>query len=130
MWLFIESTQPDSFRVGALAGRGPKIAAVRGKSHCILTELARRFSPADIKRADGICVVQGPGSFTAIRTGVLVANLLARLFKKPLVGVTASEAGDTGALAAALQAGSLCATDYVAPQYLSEPNITVKLLPL
>jgi hypothetical protein len=130
MWLFIESTQPDSFRLGALTGQGPKIAPVRGKSHRILAELNRRFSPADIKRADGICVVQGPGSFTAVRTGVLIANLLSRLFKKPLVGVTASEAGDAGALGAALYAGGLCATDYVAPQYSSEPNITVKPLPL
>ena len=69
--------------------------------------------------------MHGPGAFSAVRGGVIVANLLARLLKKPLVGVHAADAEDLKMLAGRLESGRLAASSYVMPTYVSEPNITV-----
>lgn len=70
-------------------------------------------------------MVAGPGSFSAVRAGVLQANLIARLLKLPLVGVTVDEAGDLEALHRELRDPRLkLAVPYVAPIYDKEPNIT------
>jgi tRNA A37 threonylcarbamoyladenosine modification protein TsaB len=77
--------------------------------------------------AEGVCVVAGPGSFSSVRTGVLYANLLSRLLRIPLVGVTVEEASDLDALSRRLldTRYSKLETRYVAPIYDAEPNITV-----
>lgn len=126
-WAFIDSTAAGRFRIGTLDGARPRVRAVDARSNRLLPEIKRRL-PLDVLRGiEGICVVQGPGSFTSVRTGVLVANLLARFLRKPLVGVTTAEAEDLEALGAALESRSLCAVEYAAPLYDAEPNITVKV---
>lgn len=72
----------------------------------------------------GICVVRGPGSFSAIRTGVLYANLLSRLLRLPLFSISAEEAADLRRVAKRLEYGALRSASYVAPVYDREPNIT------
>lgn len=72
-------------------------------------------------------MVAGPGTFSSVRTGVLQANLLARLLRVPLVGVLAEEARDLPKLSERLWSGNLAAATYVAPLYDAEPNITVKV---
>jgi len=96
-----------------------------GRGTQVLARLSKTVGRKGIQRADGICVVAGPGSFSAIRTGVLLANLLSRLFSKPLVGVTSDEAKDHHALREDLESGAFPSTAYVAPIYDAEPNITV-----
>lgn len=78
-----------------------------------------------LKHIDGICVVAGPGSFSAVRTGVLYANLLSRLIRRPLVGVLREETNDLTALAKHLYDGA-SVTPYVSPLYDAEPNITTQ----
>ena len=39
----------------------------------------------------GIAVVSGPGSFTAVRSGVVAANLLGSLLKVPVIGLKQEE---------------------------------------
>jgi len=124
-WLFIATTQSGEFRIGLL-GQKVEVVSGQGKSHKILPALARRITPQKIKRLDGICVVSGPGSFTAVRTGVLVANLLARYFAKPLVGVSLDEAQDLEKLGRELAAHVHKPVRYVAPVYFAEPNIILK----
>lgn len=126
-WAFIDSATAGRFRIGTLEGPRPRVATVDAKSHRLLPEIERRLTLETLRGVDGICVVQGPGSFTSVRTGVLVANLLARFLKKPLVGVTTTEAEDLGALGSALESRSLCAVEYAAPLYDAEPNITLKV---
>lgn len=123
-WIFIDTTLPDRFRAGALR-RGTHVPLRRGRGNRALPVLASTLGRKGIRDADGICVVSGPGSFSAVRGGVLLANLLARLFGKPLVGVTADDARDQGLLINALESGAYAPSGYVAPVYDTEPNITV-----
>ena len=114
----------------SLSGRSSR-RVLRGRPIMIL----RRLFGCDRARFEvcqGVCVVAGPGSFSAIRTGVLYANLLSRLLHRPLVGVSVEEAVDQAALIQHLQPffSSLPSpasplTTYVAPIYAMEPNITV-----
>ena len=123
-FLFIRSTEPSLFSVGTLGPKGAELSSVALRSHAILGEVmsVRR----KVKKLDGICVVAGPGSFTAVRTGVLIANLIARLDRIPLYGIAAAQAQDLDGLYRDLAAGAVPTSGYVAPTYTSEPNITLK----
>lgn len=76
-------------------------------------------------KLNGVCVVAGPGSFSAVRGGVLDANLIARLKGIPLVPVPSSDWQDLEGLAARIQSGEISTAEYVAPIYDQEPNITI-----
>jgi len=91
---------------------------------CFRDSLITHHATRDIL---GICVVAGPGSFSSVRSGVLDANLLARLWRVPLVGVTVEDAQDLPALARRLAAEHSRGAAYVAPIYDAEPNITVRV---
>jgi hypothetical protein len=106
--------------------KGEGVVSVGGRSNALLSTLAKRVPLTKLRRAKGICVVQGPGSFTAVRTGVLVANLLSRLTQKPLVAISVDGAQDLGMLAKMLSDGLLPVSSTVLPVYDAEPNITVK----
>ncbi len=126
MWLFIESVQSNFFRLGLLSGERSRLWRINRRSNYLLLSLSQHISRSRLKQIEGVCVVEGPGAFTPIRTGVLVANLLARIFKKPLIGISADLARDLPKLAESLMAKSYCPVEYVAPRYSSEPNITIK----
>ncbi|MDO8583658.1 MAG: hypothetical protein Q7R83_00570 [bacterium] len=118
-WLFLDTHAPDAFRWGFLSEQ-PVIEIVAGRAHDLLALLP---PVEELKeRIDGIVVVEGPGTFTALRTGVLTANILARQLSLPLVGVTVTEAEDVTALIQLLSTRT--PVDYVAPVYDREPNIT------
>jgi len=125
-WLFIDSAKPDTFRFGVLDEKGKGVRSNVGRSHALLTAIARHVPRRSLDRVQGICVVQGPGSFTAVRTGVLVANILSRQLQKPLVAVSSEQAEDLASLATLLATGSLMPSATVLPVYDAEPNITVK----
>ena len=80
---------------------------------------------ARLEACEGICVVAGPGSFSSIRVGVLYANLLSRLLRLQLVGVSVEDATDRSALVERLKNHAPSPNVYVAPVYDMEPNITV-----
>ncbi len=121
MWLYLETTRPDAFTVGVLGGKKEKLWKIQGRSHAVINQVMKRVA---LEQLSGICVVSGPGSFTSTRTGVVVANILSRQLKLPLVGVTLDEVVDLGALTQKLP--GMAASSFVAPRYSSEPNITVK----
>ncbi len=131
-WLFIESVNHDACTIGLL-GADIKLWRSKGRSHIVLNQICRHVSSAMFVRLDGICVVSGPGSFSSTRTGVLIANLLARQYKLPLIGVTVDETRDMEQLRLKLKAQRTKFADrrikievgYVAPIYSSEPNITM-----
>ena len=124
-WVFIDTSRPDRFRIGLLSAAKQRLWEGEGRSRLALNEIAKRIPSASLSASDGICVVAGPGSFSAVRTGVLTANMLSRLFGKPLVGVSVEDAADLDLLTTRLTSGSIPATGYVAPVYSSEPNITM-----
>lgn len=82
--------------------------------------------PRELASLRGICVVAGPGSFSAVRGGVLMANLLGRLLGKPLVGVSREDAENLSKLRRSLFAQAFTPQPYVAPVYDAEPNITCR----
>ena len=126
MWVFIDARLPGIFRIGCLVLAGKhQIKAVEARSHEILPEIVRRIGRKKLEACDGVCVVEGPGSFTTVRTGVLLGNLLARLFQKSLVGVSSVEAEDLDYLFEKLSQKQFLATRLVLPVYDAEPNITL-----
>lgn len=111
-------------RFGLLGAREGRVVTRSLRSNRLLPELARRISRFELSRISGVCVVSGPGSFSSVRSGVLDANLLARLLRVPLAGVSSAEARDLAHLAEALASGSIRPSVSVLPTYIAEPNIT------
>lgn len=124
-WLFIDTHIPGRSCLGWLSLEGrSSLRVLQGRPILILRRLFGREHDR-LKVCQGICVVAGPGSFSAIRIGVLYANLLARLLDRPLVGVSVEEAADQKALVDRLKRQAIPPVPYVAPIYNMEPNITV-----
>jgi tRNA A37 threonylcarbamoyladenosine modification protein TsaB len=123
-WLFLDTHEMGRVRVAWFGVDGVEAKELDARSQAALP-LVEQLVDTRLQELEGICVVKGPGSFSAVRTGVLDANLLARLWKLPLVAVEVEEATDLGALAKRLAAGELAALRYVAPVYDAEPNITL-----
>lgn len=91
----------------------------------VIPWIAQQFSRRSLTDCKGICVVQGPGSFSAVRSGILFANVAARVLRLPLYGVSCDEAHDLRVLRDRLVARTILPTSYVAPLYDAEPNITM-----
>ncbi len=126
MWVFIDARAPGVFRIGCLIQVGKhRIETIEARSHELLSEIVRRIGQKKLAAAEGVCVVEGPGSFTTVRTGVLLGNLLARLFQKSLVSVSSLEAEDLDRLFDKLSQNQFVATRLVLPVYDAEPNITL-----
>ena len=127
-WLFLDTHIPGQFRVGCIgSGSRDRVRSYQERASGALRAIASLLKR---RKPDGVCIVAGPGSFSSVRTGVLYANLLARGWNVPLVGVSVTEAGDLAALSARLSASRSTlhaprSTPYVAPIYDAEPNITI-----
>jgi tRNA A37 threonylcarbamoyladenosine modification protein TsaB len=115
MWLFIDTHVLGTYRLGFVDQHHEDIQSFSGRAHELLGQLDR-LCP-DTSLITGICVVDGPGTFSSIRTGVLYANLLARLLSVPLTSIHAGER---------FSPLDVVSRSYVAPIYDSEPNITYK----
>lgn len=125
-WLFLDTHAPGQSRFAFFEpGKPVKTFEIQGRASALLPKLATKLK-AQSSKLSGICVVAGPGSFSSVRAGVLQANLIARLLKLPLVGVTVDEAADLEVLHRELRDTRLkLAVPYVAPIYDKEPNITI-----
>lgn len=124
-WFFLDTHAPGRYRLGWLSlETGVEVKTYRGRAAGLLTRL---FSKDRERLAQvlGICVVSGPGSFSAIRIGVLYANLLSRLFRVPLIGVEYEQTLDLAGLSQQLHQGALTTSEYVTPIYDAAPNITL-----
>jgi hypothetical protein len=122
-WLFIDTSVAGVCRVGVLDGLRVHVREVTGRSGVLLPAIATFGRSLSALR--GVCVVSGPGSFSSVRAGVLIANLFARVRRLPLVGVTVREADDLSRLSERLGAGDLSPVSFVEPVYDAEPNITL-----
>jgi hypothetical protein len=127
-WLFIDTSERGVERL-AMIGRTGKIATRtrRRPRGSVVQTLASFVKPKEVASCEGICVVAGPGSFSAVRSGVLAANLLARLHSKPLYGVSVEESQSLVDLRSRLVQGLLTSEPYIAPVYDAEPNITCRV---
>ena len=68
----------------------------------------------------GICIYQGPGSFTGLRIGITVANTLAYALNIPIVGAE----GEAWLAESMSKIGSQNVPQVIMPTYGSEAHIT------
>lgn len=124
-WLYIDTRVNGSSTVSWVEGDAVETLQVEGKAARILPVLAR-LAKDRAKPLEGVLVASGPGTFSSIRTGVLYANLLARLKRVPLLEVAEHEAtvASMPALIRSYRSQKRSAQAYVAPVYDREPNIT------
>jgi tRNA A37 threonylcarbamoyladenosine modification protein TsaB len=112
-WLFLDTHENGRVRYAWLdeAGNALKEVEKEGRASILMPLVAKDLAKFKIT---GVAVVRGPGSFSAVRGGVLDANLIARLLRVPLVGLSVGESFDPRHV-----------SEYVAPVYDAEPNITL-----
>jgi len=124
-YFFIDTRSRDAARFGWLDEKGgSKLWPTQPGSSGLISSVSLKVKQTDLAKAKGVCVVAGPGSFSSIRTGTLVANLVARIYKLPLIAVKAPEVEDLEVLARSLNKRR--PISYAAPIYDQEPNITMK----
>ena len=124
-WLFIDTSDRMRTRFAVIPALGEVRERIIEGARARVVALLASFVPRKrIRAMRGICVVAGPGPFSAIRSGVLVANILSRVYHMPLYGVSTEDGKDLDALRDMLLRGAISESRYVAPVYDAEPNIT------
>ncbi len=124
-WLLIDTSDRMRTRLAIIPTLGEiRERTVEGARRNVVTLLSAFLKHKHVRSMSGICVVRGPGSFSAIRSGVLVANILSRVYHMPLYGVSAEQGQNLDVLRDQLLKGSVPVSTYVAPVYDAEPNIT------
>jgi len=80
----------------------------------------------EIKDIEGISVVNGPGGFTALRIGVVTANILSYALNIPVLGITLNEFNNNEELVEKSidKLSRAKAGEIVIPVYGREPNIS------
>lgn len=105
-----------------------KIAGERKQSEKLLSGIEKMFSVHKIKPSQikGIGVVFGPGGFTSVRIGVVVANTLGYGWKIPVAGIISSKYEGNKDLVEKLlnKIKKTKVGKIVLPYYDKEPNIT------
>lgn len=125
MKLFFIDTHESGYFSFGWKGANEKLWNYEGRTRNLIYEITRQVKLEELKKADGICVVKGPGSFSSIRTGVLVANLLAKALKLKLYSLPADRDKMSDEDFKILKPQI-----FVAPEYDREPNITTAFLSL
>lgn len=108
-----------------------KLTGEKRQADRLLSLLDRVLKKNKLKLTNlmGIAVVKGPGSFTSLRIGVVVANTLAWSLKVPIIGVTASDFDSASKLVkieGKLKSARGKTPKIIDPKYGAEPNITLK----
>jgi tRNA A37 threonylcarbamoyladenosine modification protein TsaB len=123
-WFYIDTHERGVADLGFLDSKKSKVKKHDVKPGELMKIIEGNFKKDDIASASGIIVVRGPGSFSAIRAGVLIANLLSRTLGKPLYGITVPESTNLESVITEIESGKLEKLKYADPIYDSEPNIT------
>jgi len=107
-----------------------KIAAKFEQEEKLLVSLKIFLNENDIKLTDldGLSVVSGPGSFSALRIGLAVANTIAWSLQKKIAGFRRDEFKDYQELLIKGEKAMAKIKEFklVLPEYGAEPNINIK----
>lgn len=112
----------------------PVLGAVGGKKDFFLEASGRdgiSLLPRLLKRAgrapEAIVAVRGPGRFSAVRGGVVAANMLAHLLQIPVFGIIKKENETRAEIVrrGLAMAGKGKGSKSILPYYDAEPNITM-----
>ncbi|MBU0731316.1 tRNA (adenosine(37)-N6)-threonylcarbamoyltransferase complex dimerization subunit type 1 TsaB [Patescibacteria group bacterium] len=128
MFLIIENSKPDK-AILALAEDGKIVSKIIKKrqfheSENLLEYIDDLFKEKKIKVRDleGIIVVIGPGSFTAVRVACVIANTMAYVEKVPLYGFKQAEYNKLEDLLKKIKTRK--EKSYLEPFYGKRPNIS------
>lgn len=132
MNLIINTASPDKIMVTLFRDKkllnSLNIKAKRGQKDLLLRAIDRLLAKnkAKLKNLKGIIVVTGPGSFTGLRVGIVVANTLGQTLNIPVTGVKLADFGKLSDLAELGKQRLKRAKkgEAVLPFYNKEPNIT------
>ncbi len=132
MFLYINSAQAEWLVVALINKQGQilefkKIKAKYRQSEKLLLNIEKLVG-RNLKKLRGIIVVQGPGSFTALRIGLTTANILAWSLNIPIVGLRLKDDSSDRELISQAYRQIIKKKGFkaVLPVYGQEPNITVK----
>ena len=124
-WFYLDTHARGEYEFGWI-GENIKVYNKTGRVGSLIAEISGKIKISSLQDCSGICVVQGPGSFSSIRGGVLVANLLSRILQKPIYGITVTESEDLNDISQKLLQNKLKPASYLNPIYDQEPNITIQ----
>ncbi len=124
MFLFLDTTKSFENKIELFDQFGwqVRVKNVSGDKTLILLEKMLKTRKLKITDLKGIAVLQHPGSFTSIRSGLTIANTIGFIFNIPVLTIKLAET-----LAIKLVARKLLKKKkfiLIKPTYDKEPNIT------
>lgn len=77
------------------------------------------------KKLSGVVIIRGPGRFSAVRTGILIGNILSQELHIPVLGLVRKNLlTDDMVITAAEKVGAMKSCRAIKPWYGKKPNIT------
>lgn len=129
MYLFINTTEQGKIRIALFNSKG-LVSSINKSGTVKLTEKLVFFitqllkkQKIEFKKLKGIVVVTGPGSFTSVRIGCVIANTLAQVLNIGIYGAHADSLNTDQLILKSIK--KLKKNKYVIPFYDREPNITI-----
>lgn len=128
MYLFINTADSEKIILAFIADNGQilikkKIEAKYKQSEKLLLNIDKILK--DIKDIKGIMVIKGPGSFTALRIGVVTANTLAWALHIPIIGIKLDNKQNEELIKIGVEnLKKIKKFKQVMPEYGMEPNIS------
>lgn len=128
MYLFFDTHTTDGFSLASFDGKKWRVKIVTGKYKQSKQLLPAIQKLVNLKALRGIAVVSGPGSFSGLRLGIMVANTLGWAKHIPVAGLElkAGESWENWCKRACKKLLKVKPGRLVAPAYGKEPNITMK----
>lgn len=133
MYLFINSATPDQGALWLVSPQGSMVtratlACETKKRANVLKEIDTLLIQQGVLTKDlkGVCVITGPGHFSYLRTGIVIANTFGYILSVPVTGIRLDEFENEQDLFTkgthSLEQGTTFAP--VMAEYGQEPNIT------
>ena len=124
MILYIDTHQRGLVKFGIISTNSNEFYQIEGRTDILLIEMEKKLPLDWQKTIQGILIISGPGPFSAIRGGILVSNLLARLLQVPLYGCRWEDFKSPQIILQMIKNRKIKSQTYIAPIYDAEPNIT------
>jgi len=129
MYLFINTCEQWKIRIAVFSNTSLKSSMLKSGTVKLterlvffITQILNK-EKSDFKHLKGIIVVTGPGSFTSVRIGCVIANTLAQVLNIGIYGAPADRLNSDAIIIKAIT--KIKKNHYVVPFYDREPNITI-----
>lgn len=136
MMLVVQTNVPGRLGVWAIDDSGQVRAQVlrtvryHGSEQLLsLVDQVLRTARIQPRRLSRLVVIRGPGPFTAVRTGLVVANTLGWLWRIPVRGIVRNEFLQPKDMLALVKRSQQYRFQLARPWYGREPNITLPARP-